>query len=291
MATTTTTRRSATLGRLQARLVRGDEPLDVCVGVWPARLLQELQRLRRHGADVCDALSLLVVHAIPKVLAVAVVPLEGGQELPVVRHDRLSHARVAGHQLLQDHQHRDEHVLVVGHDGVPQGDDDRLQVRQHPLGVAPGCVQQLQHALAREEPVRVPLAPDALEEDGQVVLVVERLQRADPAQAIAVRSMLQRGRELTPRVAPHEQRLRQLHVHALGLGRLAVRALPAHGFPLQPQLRSAHRVPLADAIHVPAREDRRRRHGVHGKAGRRLGLHAVEIAESRRLAGLLAALQ
>jgi hypothetical protein len=88
-----------------AALVRGDHVLDVYEGVLPPLLLEELEG--PHDALAHALLLLLrVVDAVPQVFGVVLEQVQHGQDLAVVRHQRLAHHLLALHQFTQQLQGR-----------------------------------------------------------------------------------------------------------------------------------------------------------------------------------------
>mmetsp|Transcript_72987 Transcript_72987/g.176111 ORF Transcript_72987/g.176111 Transcript_72987/m.176111 type:complete len:245 (-) Transcript_72987:370-1104(-) len=163
-----------------ARLVGRDHVLDVDEGVLAAVDLEELERLRD---EVAQRLTLLlrIVDAVAQVEVPVLEDVEHGQDLAVVGHERLA-----------DHVARDDHLLQDLEDGaddlgipcVERRLDRDDQLRDHGQDLGAAVLQHVAHALHREEAVGLLLLPQAVEEDGQVVVVVELLNIHLPSDAV-----------------------------------------------------------------------------------------------------------
>ena len=174
-----------------ARLISGHHVLDVNERVLAAVHLEQLQGLLNQVAEIV-ALALAVVDLVAHVEVFGLEQVHDGQDLSVVRNQRLADGVGAGDEGLQDLQ-RDGDDLGVSR--VQRGLDGDDQLRNHRQHLGAALVEHVEDALHSEESVRVDLFADALEEDRQVVVVVELLYVHFPVDLI-LRAVLNGHRQV-----------------------------------------------------------------------------------------------
>mmetsp|Transcript_76045 Transcript_76045/g.213209 ORF Transcript_76045/g.213209 Transcript_76045/m.213209 type:complete len:352 (+) Transcript_76045:283-1338(+) len=156
---------------VDAALVGRYHVLDVDERILAAVGLQDLQGLVDQLAQV-QALPLAVVEPVAQVEVVGLVDVEHWQHLSVVRDQCLADHICGLHQRLQDLQ---DGAHDDGVAGVQRRLDRNNELRHHGQDLRAATLEHVVHALHGEEAVGVLLLPGAIEEDGQVVVVVELL--------------------------------------------------------------------------------------------------------------------
>mmetsp|Transcript_90316 Transcript_90316/g.255383 ORF Transcript_90316/g.255383 Transcript_90316/m.255383 type:complete len:217 (+) Transcript_90316:236-886(+) len=157
--------------RQLSALVRGHHVLDVDESVFAASGLEHLERLRYQIADV-HAFALGVIHGVADVLVLRLVDIEYREDLPVVRHEGLPYHVAALHQGLEDLEHNTYDVLIAA---AQRGLDRNDQLRDDRQDFGAALIKQVVDALHRQKAVGVLLLAEAVEEEGEVVVVVQLL--------------------------------------------------------------------------------------------------------------------
>ena len=152
-------------------LVGGHHVLDVDEGVFSSVHLKQLEGLLDQVTEVV-ALALAVVDLVAHVQVFGFEKIHDGENLSVVWHESLADGVGAGDEGLQDLQGDGYDFWVSGVEGGLDGDDQLGDDRQH-LGAS--LVEHVEHALDGQESVGVDLLANALEENGEVVVVVQLL--------------------------------------------------------------------------------------------------------------------
>jgi len=138
-------------------------------------------------------LALCVVDLVAHVLVRGLVEVQNGQNLTVVGHEGLTNGVRALHKRLE---HLESDVDDFSVAGVQCSFDrnDQLWDNWEDLGSA--LLEHVEGALDGEETVRVRLLAEALEENGQVVVIVKLGYLNFPSNPV-LRSMLDRNRQVT----------------------------------------------------------------------------------------------
>mmetsp|Transcript_70913 Transcript_70913/g.207789 ORF Transcript_70913/g.207789 Transcript_70913/m.207789 type:complete len:288 (+) Transcript_70913:299-1162(+) len=147
--------------------------------------LEELQGLFDEVSEVLP-LPLGVVDPITDVVVLVLEDVEDREDLPVVRHQSLADHVPTQHQGLQDLEGRGDDVRVAGVQRHLDRDDELGHDGQD-LGAA--LLEHVVHALDSEEAVGLLLLADAVEEDGQVVVVVQLIHVDLPGDLAAHRAV------------------------------------------------------------------------------------------------------
>mmetsp|Transcript_34988 Transcript_34988/g.79781 ORF Transcript_34988/g.79781 Transcript_34988/m.79781 type:complete len:254 (-) Transcript_34988:376-1137(-) len=186
-----------------AALVGRDHIFDVDEGILSTVQLQELQGLLNQVADV-HPLALIVHNGIADVHVFVLEDVEHRQNLSVVRDQSFANHLTTQHQLLQHLQNDRDNGWIAG---VECGLDWNDQLRDDRKNLGATVLQHVEDALYREETVWLLLFPQAVKEDGQVVVVVQLLDVNFPLNAIPHSTMLNGNRQVAALVKPPKLRV------------------------------------------------------------------------------------
>jgi len=154
--------------------------------------LKDLERLLDEVSNVFPLL-LAVVDTISGVQVLVLEDVHDGEDLAVVWDERLAHEVGGDHQVLQDLEGGAQHLVVPHAQRVLDGDDELRDDRED-LGAA--VLQHVVDALAREELVRVRRLAQAVEEQGEVVVVVQLLNLHLPCDFVSLCVVLEGNGEV-----------------------------------------------------------------------------------------------
>ena len=148
------------------------------------------------------SLSLPVFDFISQVHVLSLVEVEDGQNLSVVGHKSFSNGIRASNESLQDFKGDSDDFRVSGVEGSLDGNNELGNDRQN-FGAS--LFKHVENSLHSQESVRIGLFSDALEEDGQVVVVVELLDVDLPGDSV-LGAVFNRNRQVSSLVEPSEVR-------------------------------------------------------------------------------------
>lgn len=154
-----------------AGLISGNHVLDVDEGILTAVHLEELESILDEITKV-GTLALAVVNLVAEVLVAGLEQVHDGQDLSVVGHKSLTNGIGAGDESLQDLQGDGNNFVVTSVQSRLDRDD---QLRNDGQNLGTTVLEHVENTLNGKEAVGVHLFTDALEEDGQVMMVVELL--------------------------------------------------------------------------------------------------------------------
>lgn len=179
----------------KAGLVGWNHILDVDKGIRASSSLHQFKGVLNKVANVL-AESLMVVDPISAVQILLFEQVEDGEKLAIIGDQGLTHIVCTLDQLDQSLEGSAHHPIPPSvksqFDGYDQLGDDG----QDFLG--PSARQQILDSLDGKEDIRVLGLPQAVEEEGKVVMVVQGLKRHLPADSISTSIMLQCNREVAP---------------------------------------------------------------------------------------------
>mmetsp|Transcript_16711 Transcript_16711/g.36627 ORF Transcript_16711/g.36627 Transcript_16711/m.36627 type:complete len:216 (+) Transcript_16711:261-908(+) len=133
--------------------------------------LKDLQRLVNELPEV-HSFPLPIVHLVSGILGAALEQVENRKHLPVVRDQGLPNELTGEHKFLEDLQRGSNHLHVARVQSCLDGND---QLRNHWQDLRAALVQHVVRSLHRQEAVRIILFPQAIEKDGQVMMIVQFL--------------------------------------------------------------------------------------------------------------------
>ncbi len=152
-----------------------------------------------HKVSQVLALPLAVLNLVPQVAVLAVEQIQHWQQLPVVRHKRLSDQRaaldvhVARGELLQHAAREGHHLSVACVEGVLQGND---KLRYHWQNLVPAELKQVADALPSQKLVRVFRFAQAVREQRQEVVEIQGLDLGLPRQLVVHVALINDARQV-----------------------------------------------------------------------------------------------
>mmetsp|Transcript_136744 Transcript_136744/g.381121 ORF Transcript_136744/g.381121 Transcript_136744/m.381121 type:complete len:382 (+) Transcript_136744:54-1199(+) len=152
-------------------LIDRDHVLDVDERILAAVDFEDFQRLLDEVAQV-QPLALGVVHLVANIQVLRLEYVQHGKDLPVVGHQRLTNHIPAEHKRLHGLQDSPHDLWISCVQGGLDGYDELWHNRQD---LRSALFEHVVGPLNSQEAVRVLLFAEAIEEDGQVVVVVQLL--------------------------------------------------------------------------------------------------------------------
>ena len=140
-----------------------------------------------------DSLSLAVVDFVAKIHVSRLEQVHDRQDLSVVGHKSLTDRIRARHERLQDLESDSDDVAVTSVQSGLDGDDELRDNGQH---LRATVLQHIKHTLDGEETVGIHLFANALEENGQVVMIIELLDLNLPPNLV-LRAVLDSNGEIS----------------------------------------------------------------------------------------------